>query len=359
VPRLDHIIVIIMENKAYDKVRFAPYTAGLIGRSSSMAHSYAYQHQSQSDYYAMWSAVGRGVTESICPAVGSPYYTENLGHLCEANGRTWKAYSEDLPAAGDTICQKRNYVRRHCPWTDWGNLNHMNERPYGDLAGDILNGTLPNLAYVVPNLCNDAHNYCGVDTIQIADDWLSANMPVMIQGVGPHGVVILTWDEDDGSDGNHILTVFAGQAAKPGYVSQRYMNFFAMMRTITDGLGLPAFAEAVSASPVTDVWAKNTVLPPPPPPPVNTVLSPVKPNPSRGYMSTTIDLSSTTDVVHADVYDASGRHVRHLLQGPFTGLVTIGWDGKDDNGRRVASGLYLLKVRTSSTQHEAKLLLLK
>jgi flagellar hook assembly protein FlgD len=107
------------------------------------------------------------------------------------------------------------------------------------------------------------------------------------------------------------------------------------------------------------VWAKNTVLPPPPPPPVNTVLSPVKPNPSRGYMSTTIDLSSTTDVVHADVYDASGRHVRHLLQGPFTGLVTIGWDGKDDNGRRVASGLYLLKVRTSSTQHEAKLLLLK
>jgi hypothetical protein len=235
----------------------------------------------------------------------------------------------------------------------------MNERPYGDLAGDILNGTLPNLAYVVPNLCNDAHNYCGVDTIQIADDWLSANMPAMIQGVGPHGVVILTWDEDDGSDGNHILTVFAGQAAKSGFVSQRYMNFFAMMRTITDGLGLPAFAEAASASPVTDVWAKNTGLPPPPPPPVNTVLSPVKPNPSRGYMSTTLDLSSTGDVVHADVYDASGRHVRTLLQGPFAGLVTIGWDGKDDDGRRVASGLYLLKVRTSSTQHEAKLLLLK
>ena len=359
VPRLDHIIVIIMENKAYDHVRFAPYTAGLIASSSAMAHSYAYQHQSQSDYYAMWGAIGRGVTESICPAVGSPYITENLGHLCEQHGRTWRAYSEDLPAAGDSVCQKKNYVRRHCPWTDWGNLNHANERPYGDLAGDMLAGTLPDLAFVVPDLCHDTHNYCGVDTIQIGDDWLSANMPAMIQAVGPRGVVILTWDEDDGSDGNHILTVFSGAIAKKGYLSQRYINFFVMVRTITDALGLPAFAEAANASPVTDVWVKGIEPGQPPPPPVKTVLAPVKPNPFRGSMTTSIDLAATTQVVHADVYDTNGRRIRTLLQGPFSGMVSITWDGTDDHGRRVASGLYLLKVRSPSGEHEAKLLLLK
>jgi len=194
VPRLDHVLMVIMENKAYNQVRVAPYTAGLIAHATSFAESYAYAHQSQSDYYAMWSAVGRGVTESVCPAVGSPYYTENLGHLCEANGRTWRAYSEDLPAPGDTVCYSENYARRHDPWTDWGNLDHMNERPYGDLATDIAQGTLPNLAMVVPNLCNDTHNYCGQDTIQIGDDWLSQNLPMMIDGVGPRGVVIVTWD---------------------------------------------------------------------------------------------------------------------------------------------------------------------
>jgi len=362
VPRFDHVFMIIMENKAYNTVRFAPYTADLVAHSASCSESYAYAHQSQSDYYAIWGAVGRGVTESICPAVGSPYYTENLGHLCEANGVTWRAYSEDLPAAGDSTCQKRNYVRRHDPWTDWGNLNHMNERPYEDLAVDIKNGTLPRLCMVVPNLCDDTHNYCGQDTIQIGDDWLSRNVPAMVEAAGPRGLVILTWDEDDGSDGNHILTTFTSPLARAGYISRRFINFFVVVRTICDGLGLPAFAEAAPVNPITDVWVKAVQPPPPPPPPPSNhvVLGPAIPNPSSGSMTAVLDLPAQSQVrTEATIYDLTGRRVKTLISAQLTGQVQIYWDGTDESGHVAHSGIYMLHVRAGSTTLQKKLLLVR
>ena len=359
VPHLDHVIMVIMENKAYDTVRFAPYTADLIAHSTSFAHSYAYAHQSQSDYYAIWGAVGRPVTESICPAVGSPYATENLGHLCEANGVTWRAYSEDLPAAGDTVCYVREYARRHCPWTDWGNLNHMNERPYEDLAVDVAQGTLPSLAMVVPNLCNDTHNYCGQDTIKIGDDWLASNLPTMIQAAGPRGLVIVTWDEDDGSDGNHILTTFTSPLVKTGYLSKRFINFFSVVRTMCDALGLPAFAQAASSSPITDVWADaaTTGVAPPRTPPAP-ALGPVYPNPTRGSVSARLTLPAAVPV-DASIFDLSGRRVRNVLSGSQSGQVQIAWDGTDDSGRAARPGVYMLLVRAGSKRLERKLLLVR
>jgi parallel beta-helix repeat protein len=359
VPRLDHVLMVIMENKAYNTVRFAPYTADLIAHSASFAHAYAYAHQSQSDYYALWSAVGRPVTESICPAVGSPYFTENLGHLCETNGRTWRAYSEDLPAPGDTVCYYQDYARRHCPWTDWGNLDHMNERPFEDLAIDIANGTLPNLAMVVPNLCNDTHNDCGQDTVLIGDNWLSQNLPTMIDAVGPRGLVIVLWDEDDGSDGNHILTVFSSPLARTGYVSNRFINFFVVVRTMCDALGLPAFGEAATSKPITDVWVRPTaaVSPPGPTRPV-VALGPVVPNPFRGSMSATLTLPAAQPV-EAAIFDLSGRRVRHVLSGTEAGRVQIRWDGTDDSGRAAHPGLYMLAVRAGSTTLQRKVLLVR
>ena len=362
VPRLDHIIVVIMENKPYDLVRTAPYTESLISRFGSFSNSYSYQHQSQSDYYAIWSAVGRGVTESICPAAGSPYDTENLGHRCEADGVTWKSYAEGLPAAGDTVCQIGMYVRRHCPWADWGNLNHANERPYGDLATDIGQGTLPSLAFVIPNICDDTHNECGADTILFGDIWLANNLPAMIDGVGSRGLVIVTWDEDDGSDGNHILTVFASPLAKSGYVSKRYINHFVVCRTICDGLGISSFAEAAGVDPITDIWSgQGPGSPPPPPPPdgpSEISLGPPTPNPFRGATSATLELPSQ-QLVNVAVFDLAGRRVKSLLEATRDGLVQVRWDGTSDGGVVAPAGIYLLRVRVGGTSYEKKLVMVK
>ena len=146
VPPHDRVVVVIMENKSYDEVRVLPYTAGLIAAGGTCTSSFAVIHPSQPNYFAIWSGYTQGVSNDNCPAPGSPFSAENLGHACEAAGLTWRAYSENLPTPGGTACSYDGtastglYTRKHDPWTYFSNLNHLNERPYPDLAADMQHG---------------------------------------------------------------------------------------------------------------------------------------------------------------------------------------------------------------------------
>ncbi|HET6349202.1 MAG TPA: alkaline phosphatase family protein [Candidatus Krumholzibacteria bacterium] len=251
VPALDHVMVVIMENHSYDQVRVKTYTASLIADYSACTQSYAVTHPSLPNYLALWAGSTFGVNNDNCPSPGSPYYTENLGHACEAAGKTWRSYCEDLPSAGSAVCSYSGYERKHAPWTDFGNLNHSNERPLSDLATDISAGHLPTLSFVVPNQCNSTHD-CSLST---GDAWLAARVPGWLDALGPKGVLILTWDEDDDVSGNHILTVFAGATVKNGFSHTGTMNHYNVVRTICDALGLAYAGAAASATPVDDVWA--------------------------------------------------------------------------------------------------------
>lgn len=259
VPPLDHIVVIVMENKSAAEALRAPFTARLAAEGSSFAHSFAVTHPSQPNYLALWAGSTLGVTSDQCPAPGSPFSAANLGQACETAGRTWAAYSEDLPAAGSSVCTTNDglYARRHAPWTDFSNVDHANERPLADLAADIAADRLPNLAFVIPNACHDTHQ-CSID---VGDLWLRDHVPALVNAVGPRGVVIVTWDEDDDHSANQILTLFVGDAAKRGYVSRRTMTHYTLSRTIAAALGLPAFGFARLEAPITDVWSGTNRTP--------------------------------------------------------------------------------------------------
>jgi phosphatidylinositol-3-phosphatase len=343
VPSADHVLVVIMENHAYDTVRVLPYTASLIAASSSFAYSYAITHPSQPNYLALWGASTMGVINDNCPSPGSPYSTENLGHACEAAGLAWKAYSEGLPAVGSTVCNygSPSYARRHAPWTDWSNLTHSNEVPFTQFAQDTAAGKLPTLAYVVPNNCDNTHD-CPPAT---GDNWLAANLPGMIRAVGPNGLVILTWDEDDGSHGNHILTVFAGPSVRPGYISNRTINHYTLVRTICAALDLPAFGEAATDSAVTDVWtAQSTAAPPSTP--TGLRLEPPAPDPSYGVVRAVLHLPELARV-DAAIFDTAGRRLIVLAAGLGKGSVTLEWNGCDRAGRDAGTGVFFLRVRAA------------
>jgi acid phosphatase len=260
VPRLDHIIVILMENKAYEQVRHQPYTAYLIASGASFSNSYAIAHPSQPNYLALWSGSTQGVESNRCPAPGSPFHGANLGGSCQAAGLTWRAYAEGLPATSSSICATSHgtYTRKHCPWTNWSNIDHRNERPYAALEEDIVSGKLPNLAFVIPNNCHNTHRGRGGCGPAEGDAWLAANLPAMVRAVGPRGVVVLTWDEDDGHHSNHILTLFKGRLVRRGYLASRRVTHYTVLRTLCDALGLPPFGAAAQETPITDVWAPDT-----------------------------------------------------------------------------------------------------
>lgn len=366
VPALDHIIVVVMENKDWSQVRNAPYITSLRLTGAELTNSYAVtQTSSQPNYLAMWAGSTFGVTTNTCPAPGSPFTAENLGHALEAAGKTWRAYSEDLPATGSTIClgstggSQPFYTRKHAPWTNFSNLDHNNERIYGDLATDIANHTLPNLAYVVPNNCNNMHNTnC---TVTIGDNWLSTNMPAMINAVGSDGVVILTWDEDAGPEGsannNHILTVFKGSRVGSGIQSTGVVNHYNVLRTICDALGIAPMGAAASASPITDIWVPfGAGVPPVEGEGVR--LSPPTPNPSSGGVSARLWLPEASQV-EAGIYDLAGHSIRVLAREVRTGAVELQWDGRRDDGSPAGAGIYFLKVRAGSRALQQKAILLR
>jgi len=80
----------------------------------------------------------------------------------------------------------------------------------------------------------------------------------------------------------------------------------------------------------------------------------VFPNPSpSGAM---IQLENVRDGrVWMAVYDPSGRLVRKIADGEVTaGVHNLVWDGRDDAGRRVASGVYLVRAWTNQGSTTAR-----
>ena len=260
-PPHDKVVVVIMENKSYDQVLVQPYTASLLAGGATFTNARAITRPSQPNYFALWAGNTLGVSNNNCPVAGSPFPYENLGHACEANGRTWRAYVENLPSPGSTVCSADGsvssglYTRKHAPWSYFNNIDHTNERPYSDLAGALAAHALPNLSFVVPNNCHNSHNSSTPGcTVADADAWLAANLPPILDELGPNGLLILTWDEDDGTAGNHILTGLVGARVVPGSIYTPLASHYAVTRLISDVLGLPLIGYGVLEEPILGIW---------------------------------------------------------------------------------------------------------
>ena len=93
--------------------------------------------------------------------------------------------------------------------------------------------------------------------------------------------------------------------------------------------------------------------------PTRFALAPAFPNPFNGSTQITYTLAAGT-LVELRVHNALGQAVRTLLrQHRDVGTHQIHWDGKDDQGRALASGTYLLIMRAGATSQATKMLLLR
>jgi len=90
-------------------------------------------------------------------------------------------------------------------------------------------------------------------------------------------------------------------------------------------------------------------------------LHPNFPNPSRQGQGTTIAFTLRRDAhVHLDVFDVSGRKVRTLVDAPVAaGYRTAQWDGRNDGGELVGSGVFLYVLRVDGSVLARKSILLR
>jgi hypothetical protein len=243
------VIVVIDENKSYKDIigntSGAPYINALAEKGALFTESYAVAHPSQPNYFAIFARLTNDDGDT-CPAHGIPADHPNLGSEAIGAGKTFRAYSEDLPYPGFTGCTSGEYARKHAPWVSFSNVPATLQVPFSALTS--YDG-LPNLAFIIPNLLDDMHSA----SIARGDAWLRTHIDPIVTWAATHNaLVILTFDESSAPLGNHIPTLFVGPMVKPG----RYAGPITHLRlhdTIEWLFALPPAAGS-AAQPIVDVW---------------------------------------------------------------------------------------------------------
>jgi len=83
------------------------------------------------------------------------------------------------------------------------------------------------------------------------------------------------------------------------------------------------------------------------------------PNPARDSAVVRFTPRAAGEVNFA-IYDVLGRRIRTLYAGRIdAALQEFAWDGRDDGGRDVHSGVYLARIETTEGTRSARIVMLK
>ena len=245
-----------MENREYGEVigsPSAPYVNRLARRYGLAEASHAITHPSLPNYIALTSGTTGGI-QSDCTSCSVD--TPNLIDQLEGARISWKGYLEGLPSPCFTGATAGGYAKKHNPFVYYRDFASSPSRcshlaGFAALASDLRAGRLPAYSWISPNLCDDGHD-CVLGT---ADKFLAATVPPLLRELGPHGLLILTWDEgssDSGccvvAHGGHIATILAGPDVRAGSRESQPVDHYGVLRTVEDALGLARLGGARSSS---------------------------------------------------------------------------------------------------------------
>lgn len=342
IPRPDHVVVLIMENHAYEEIignASAPFINSLAQENALMTASYGLTHPSQPNYVMLFSGSNQGITNDNVPT-GIPYTSPNLGASLIQSGLTFKAYSDGLPSVGFTGSSSGAYRRKHAPWTNWqgtgtNGISSAKHHPFTDFPTNF--SQLPTVSFVVPDQNHDMHD----GTVAQGDAWVESNLSAYISWAKTHNsLFILTFDEDGGNHLNHIVTLFAGEMVEPGNYSTS-CNHYDMLRTLEEMYELPYAGNSATASSIKSLWKQdNTTL-------VKDIAVhasvSVNPNPVSSSSQIVIKDMDAGDCTFI-VYDVLGNEVRN-----YSAELAMHHQTFTFNRDGIRSGIYFYKLANSSS----------
>ncbi len=277
-PQFGHVFIVVGENQAFSTTTSSkmPYLTSLANQYGLATNYWADTHPSIGNYFAL--TAGQIFTNDDGQTPSSmPLSSDNIAFEVQKAGKTWKDYVETGNGCG--ALNSGSYYVRHDPLQYFTNINTQsaNYVCFSQFATDLANHTLPNLSWLVPNGCDDAHD-CGIGTF---DNWLKTEIgPLLASSYfqpGGDGLLIITWDEDDKSGspncgattvgqgcGGQIETVVISPLSKLAYQSNAGdpANFNStydaanILRTIAEALGLSTsgLGGAASRVPMADFF---------------------------------------------------------------------------------------------------------
>jgi len=280
------VFLIVMENHNWSQIKgnkTAPYINSLLTQG---AHAEAYYnppglHPSEPNYLWLEAGTNFGVTNDQAPAVNHQASTAHLTAFLNLAGIPWKSYQEDIVGNVCPLVNQGLYAVRHNPLVYFDDLTGGNnplsatciahQRPYTELASDLITGMVARYNYIIPNLCNDMHNSSGCATnnaVKNGDDWLKQAIPPILASSAYKngGIIFITWDEGANSDGPLGMIVLSPYA-KIGYSNTIHYTHGSTLRTLQELFGVkPLLGDAAVATDLSDLFQTFPSLLPVPPP---------------------------------------------------------------------------------------------
>jgi hypothetical protein len=238
------VFLIVMENKSPEEALTGKFTASLAARSWVANNYHAITHPSVPNYLALTSGSTWGVTDDSYHVLPR----RDLGTEMTVAGVTWRAYMEGLGEEG-CLNSPVPYDPGHNPFAFYGGACPPNVVPLTQLASD-LRGNTPQFTWITPDRCHDTHD-CSV---AVGDEWLKQTVGEITASAGwkSDGILYITWDEDDGSGSNRVLTL----AVTPGMVhaqSNDLYDHYSLLARIEDVLGVGRLGASAQAQPLPDM----------------------------------------------------------------------------------------------------------
>ncbi|HEX7556195.1 MAG TPA: alkaline phosphatase family protein [Leptolinea sp.] len=267
IPTFKNIVMILFENREFGFVignSQMPNYNRLAKENALLTQEFAIMHPSLPNYLALIGGDTFGIT-SGCENCFISAHT--LVDDIEAAGMTWKTYQEDFPRPcflGSTD----KYAQNHNPFIYFDSIRLDKDRCNShivnlkELPNDLQSGSLPNFVFIMPNLCNSAHD-CDLKT---ADTWLGPWIDQLqaYPGMNEDGLIILTWDEGQGEHGccgiepagGRVATVFISDKVKPGVQDKTPYTHYSILKTISAAWGLPQIGKAALPENrlITGIW---------------------------------------------------------------------------------------------------------
>jgi hypothetical protein len=310
-PPVRHVFVIVLENKGFSDTFGptgwvnAPYLSRqLPAQGQLLTRYYGIGHNSAPNYIAMVSGQPPTPAAKVdCPdpltSVGTasvaPYglargdgclYPPNFLTIADqlaSAGLTRRGYNEGIPAPCSMTSSSGNYARKHNPFVFFDSLRASGQCQANDVGLDRLQAdlasaaTTPNLAYIVPDQCEDGHTACpstfpvgnpitdDQDGLRQADAFLQTWVPRILASPAyqQDGLLIVTFDEavestaccneqpgpadpnpggygfgTPGAGGGDTGSVLISPYVAPGSVNANEYNHYSLLRSLEDLFGL-------------------------------------------------------------------------------------------------------------------------
>lgn len=235
------VLIVVEENRtARSALLGMPYLASLAAKHGRATHYRAVTHPSLPNYLAIAGGSTFGVQDDRGPAshrIAGPSAFDRI----IASGRTAKTYAEAMPS-NCALTSTARYAVKHNPWPYFSDAGpRSNCRRFnvpsgtpsaGALRSDISQGRLPNVGLLIPDICNDGHD-C---SLARSDAWLKSWLPVVMQGPDYRAgrlAIIVTFDEDDFSGDNTILTVVISPYTSQ-VVTSRALTHYSLTRYLAE-----------------------------------------------------------------------------------------------------------------------------